>query len=97
NIGNIRFIIGTIAFSLGESYLFPQMELLLNKLSPDNLKATYFGAIEIRQIGFFLGPVCGGMIYHEYGAICLFIFCSIFLFLISILYMKQFFKMLIKI
>lgn len=94
SFGDMRFIIGTVAFSLGESFLFPQLEILLNKLSPKDLKATYFGVTEIRQVGFFLGPVCGGFIYYSFGSSSMFIGCAAILFSMSVIYLSTFYSLL---
>ncbi|KAB8030708.1 MFS transporter [Fluviispira multicolorata] len=87
-LGEYKFLIGTLLFSCGEALLSPQMEIKLNDLSPEKYKATYFGISEIKQAGFFLGPLIGGLIYEEFGRSVLFISCTIILILSALLYIR---------
>jgi MFS family permease len=83
-----KFFVGTFLFSCGEAFLFPQMEIKLNSMSPENNKATYFGIAEIKQSGFFIGPIFGGLIYEHFGRKMLFMSCSIMLIFSAIIYIR---------
>jgi MFS family permease len=52
--------LGTVAFALGEALLYPVGDMLLHNASTPTTRGTYFGAGELRYVGFFLGPVLGG-------------------------------------
>ncbi|KAB8030709.1 hypothetical protein GCL57_06975 [Fluviispira multicolorata] len=64
--------------------------IYLNYISPKKYKATYFGIVEIKQAGFFLGPIIGGFIYDHFGRKTLFMSCTFLLALSAILYTKRF-------
>lgn len=70
-------IIGTICYSAGESLLFPCFEVLIDRIAPKNRKALYFGAGEVKQIGFFIGPMFGGFLLEHQGSAALFIACGV--------------------
>jgi MFS family permease len=86
--GEYKFLLGAFLFSLGEALLFPQMEIKLNDMSPDSNKAAYFGASEIKQAGFFVGPILGGIMYEQFGQKILFIGCSAMLIFSASIYIK---------
>lgn len=65
-------IISIIILSAGESILFPCLEVTLGRMAPDDKKAIYFGAGELKQAGFFIGPAIGGIILEYSGAYVLF-------------------------
>lgn len=71
--------IAVVLFSLGEGFLFPAYEILMDRISPQNQKALYFGAGELKQIGFFIGPVLGGMIFSVGNGLLIFFACAVWI------------------
>jgi MFS family permease len=76
--------VATVVFSVGESFLFPCFEVYMDKIAPESQKALYFGAGEIKQIGFFLGPVLGGLLVEAGGRVLLFSVCGLWIILAAI-------------
>ena len=68
----------TIFFTLGEVFLFPVSEHLLDLSISRNERGVYYGVAELRQLGFFAGPVTGGFLLDYLGYSSLFI-CIIFM------------------
>ncbi|MFE6131823.1 hypothetical protein ACFQ6Q_26725 [Streptomyces sp. NPDC056437] len=47
---------GVFAWTIGEAILMP----MADRIAPDAEKGAFFGALEIRYLGFFVGPILGG-------------------------------------
>ena len=58
-------------FSLGEAMLFPNMNIIIDRMAPQHLKGSYFGAFSLGVIGFALAPLVGGSLLYWYGGITL--------------------------
>lgn len=76
------FIIAMILFTIGEIFAFPMMNAVIEEIAPEDRKATYLGASQLKNIGGFVGPILGGWlliqfqmgVFHIIAAITL---CSI--------------------
>lgn len=73
----VMTITGVILFSIGESILFPCFDISMEKIAPKEKSASYYGVGEIKSIGFFIGPVLGGIILGKINQSTLFIFCAL--------------------
>ncbi|WP_424645697.1 MFS transporter [Chromobacterium vaccinii] len=62
--------------SIGEAFVFPVATELIERLAPDSLRGSYFGASTFRNLGLAIGPVVGGYVLTHYGPIPLFVFIS---------------------
>ncbi|MCQ8772078.1 MFS transporter [Streptomyces sp. AA8] len=51
---------GVFAWTVGEAILMPMADLITHRIAPDEEKGAFFGALEIRYLGFFAGPILGG-------------------------------------
>lgn len=60
---------GIVLWTVGEGILLPMPDMAVNAIADDRRKATYFGLADIRYLGFFLGPVAGGFLLGEAGAV----------------------------
>ena len=59
---SLAFLVpGLVAFSVGEAILIPIPDIMLHGISSPELKATYYGIGESRYLGYFIGPVLGGV------------------------------------
>ena len=79
----LMFISSMIIFSIGEIFTFPLMNATIEKIAPEDKKATYLGAAQLNNIGGFIGPIFGGwlLIHFSEGiyiVIAIFMLCSIF-------------------
>ena len=79
-------IVGVIIFSVGETMLFPCYDVALDRLAPENRKSLYFGAGELKQVGFLLGPIVGGMLYAKFGGVPLMVTCSLWVVIGGVLF-----------
>ncbi len=75
----IMTLIATVIFSAGETLLFPCIETIMGKIASNRKKAIYFASGELRQIGFFIGPIMGGIILEYAGSVSLFLMCTVIL------------------
>lgn len=53
---------GIVFWTAGEGILLPMPDMAVHELASDELKGAYFGLSEVRQLGFFLGPLAGGFL-----------------------------------
>ncbi|WP_207848115.1 MULTISPECIES: MFS transporter [unclassified Pseudomonas] len=70
-------LLAVVVFSIGETLLFPCFEVFMDKIAPAHNKALYFGAGEVKQIGFFLGPLLGGVLFTAGGSHLLIVSCAL--------------------
>lgn len=65
------WILNMVILSLGETVLFPTLNLQIDRMAPSHLKGSYFGAAGLAGFGFALGPLTGGMLleYFQSGVI----------------------------
>lgn len=68
--GWVTAITAMILLTIGEILIFPSNSMMMDKLAPEHLRGTYFGAGQFRKIGNFLGPIIGGyLLTHFQGQI----------------------------
>lgn len=53
---------GIVFWTAGEGILLPMPDMVVHELASDEVKGAYFGLSEVRQLGFFLGPLAGGFL-----------------------------------
>lgn len=53
-------LVGVFAWTVGEAILMPMADLITHRVAPDAEKGAFFGALEMRYLGFFVGPILGG-------------------------------------
>jgi MFS family permease len=53
---------GIVFWTAGEGILLPMPDMAVHEMASDELKGAYFGLSEVRQLGFFLGPLAGGFL-----------------------------------
>ena len=63
--------------SIGEVFVFPVATELIERLAPDALRGSYFGASTFRNLGLALGPIFGGYVLANYGSVPLFVSISL--------------------
>ncbi|WP_456277934.1 MDR family MFS transporter [Bacillus sp. AK128] len=67
-----EMIISMIIFTLGEVLCFPAGTILIDKLAPNHLRGSYYGAMNFTELGRFLGPTLGMFFYSNLGITWLF-------------------------
>jgi len=53
-------LVSIFVLSVGEVILFPTVQILIDRMAPDGMKGSYFGAAALAGFGFALGPLIGG-------------------------------------
>lgn len=87
--GWISFVSAMIIFTIGEIFLFPSTSVFIDKIAPESLRGTYFGAGQFKSIGFSLGPIVGGWLLKQYngqilfGCMAIVVMLSIYCFLVG--------------
>jgi MFS family permease len=66
------FIMSMIIVTVGEIFLFPSGSVFIDRIAPEELRGTYFGAAQFRSVGHSAGPMLGGWILSQYNGICCF-------------------------
>ncbi|OCT11929.1 hypothetical protein A8709_29135 [Paenibacillus pectinilyticus] len=82
-VGNLMFALGDVGFAfshsltwliismaiftLGEILNYPAANMLIDKLAPEHMRGTYFGAQTLNNIGHFVGPWIGGYLLVAYS------------------------------
>ncbi|BBM02452.1 MFS transporter [Microbulbifer sp. GL-2] len=57
----------TFVLSLAEAILFPTMSVQIDRLAPEHLRGTYFGAASFYALGWAMAPLAGGVILEWWG------------------------------
>ncbi|USG67292.1 MFS transporter [Brevibacillus ruminantium] len=68
----IMFIIAMIVFTFGEILTFTASDVLIDRMAPENMRGTYYGAKSFSNLGQFIGPWVGGIFLATYGGPALF-------------------------
>lgn len=92
NLSLLFLFIGVFVYSIGEVITIPGLEIEIDKIIPEHRKTLYFGLVEIRGIGFVVGPVIMSKILISYNAFATCIFSVIVL---SIVFIVELFNSLI--
>lgn len=71
--GWLSFILFMILFTLGEILMIPNEFILIDRITPDSMRGTYYGAQSFTELGNFLGPVIGGFLLAHYGGTTMFL------------------------
>ena len=67
------FILSMILFTLGEIFILPAEYMLLDKITPAEMRGTYYGAQSFVNFGSFAGPWLGGLALSAYGGPAMFL------------------------
>jgi MFS family permease len=59
--------LATIVLSLGELIVFPTFSVKIDRLTPDDLRGSYFGAGNLYSLGSAVAPLLGGALLQYLG------------------------------
>jgi MFS family permease len=68
----IMFIVAMVLFTIGEILTFTSSDVLIDRMAPEEMRGTYYGAKSFSNLGQFIGPWMGGILLAEYGGTVLF-------------------------
>ncbi|UFJ41458.1 MFS transporter [Brevibacillus humidisoli] len=66
------FILSMIVFTLGEILIVPSEYIIVDRITPDGMRGTYYGAHTFNGFGNFIGPWFGGILLTSYGGATMF-------------------------
>ncbi len=75
NDSALGWAIACFIISVGEVITFPTINVQIDRLAPDHLRGSYFGATALYTLGFAIGPLLGGVMIEWFGATWLFALC----------------------
>ncbi|WP_027210417.1 MDR family MFS transporter [Burkholderia sp. WSM2232] len=69
-------VLATIVLSLGELIVFPTFSVKIDRLTPDDMRGSYFGAGNLYSLGSAIAPLLGGALLQYVGGPGLFAILS---------------------
>ncbi|MGL6051296.1 MAG: MFS transporter, partial [Aeromonas salmonicida] len=81
-----HWIGAVLLLSVGETILFPLLNVLIDQMSPPHLKGSYFGAGALAGLGGAIGAVLGGWIIEQWSGQWLYILMTLLCVLTFLLY-----------
>lgn len=82
----IGFVAAMVVFTIGEILNFPAGNVLLDRLAPEGMRGTYFGAQTFSNLGQFIGPWIGGYLLGAYNGTVMFTVMGIVVLVASVFY-----------
>lgn len=79
-------MLAIMILSIGEVILFPTINILIDKMAPNNLKGSYFGIAEFAVLGVAAGPLLGGYLLEHYSSFTYWITMAFLSFIAMILF-----------
>lgn len=65
--GGAGLYIAMFTLSIGEAILFPTINILIDRMAPEHLKGSYFGAAGLNAFGVASAPLIGGYLLQDFG------------------------------
>lgn len=60
-------VLAMFVMSVGEVIVFPSLNVIVDRMAPDHLKGSYFGAAALGYYGWAFAPILGGWLLHSFG------------------------------
>ena len=86
--GGYGLYIAMFTLSLGEAILFPTISILIDRMAPEHLKGSYFGAAGLNSFGVAAAPLIGGYLLQDYGGQVLWLFMAFTSALVGLLFYR---------
>ncbi|MGN7415039.1 MDR family MFS transporter [Paenibacillus sp. SAF-068] len=83
----VFLLISIFVFTVGEILYFPAASAMVDRIAPDHLRGTYYGAQSFLYFGKFIGPILGGFLLNQLGESGLFV-TMVFLTLIGTVFYR---------
>jgi MFS family permease len=66
DIGNLPYLILLIViFSVAEAIIYPNLNIQMDRLAPENHRGAYLGASSLTILGLSIGPIISGFFLKE--------------------------------
>ncbi|MGG1659365.1 MDR family MFS transporter [Brevibacillus sp. NRS-1366] len=72
------FIVAMVLFTFGEILTFTAGDVLIDRMAPEGMRGSYYGAKSFSNLGQFIGPWMGGILLASYGGTTLFLVVAAF-------------------
>ncbi|MBM7038153.1 MDR family MFS transporter [Vibrio ulleungensis] len=82
------WLIACFVLSIGEVIAFPTLNVQIDKLAPEHLRGSYFGAATLCALGFAVAPLVGGLMIGSLNSNWLFAGCFVVCLIMIWLYFK---------
>lgn len=79
------FLVAMIIFTIGEIFLIPAEYAIIDEITPEHIRGTYYGAASFTTLGSFIGPGLSSLLLVKFNGYVMFIFLTCIC-LISILF-----------
>jgi len=79
-------LLSMFILSIGETILFPTLNIIIDRMAPELLKGSYVGAASLAAMGFVTAPIVGGFLLHQFGGFTMWITVTILALSVAVLY-----------
>jgi MFS family permease len=79
-------MLAMFVLSVGEAILFPTQNLIIDRIAPDAMKGSYFGAFSLGVLGFAIAPLIGGALLYAFGGLVLWLVTALLASIVALLY-----------
>lgn len=86
SLGFMGFAVSMMVFTIGEILVVPSEYMLVDGISDEKSRGSYYGAHALASVGSFLGPVLGGATFEFLGPPAMFALFAGFSFAGAVLY-----------
>lgn len=84
--GGFSLYVAMFTLSVGEAILFPTINILIDRMAPEHLKGSYFGAAGLNAFGVASAPLIGGYLLQDYGGQVLWLVMAVVSVFVGILF-----------
>ncbi|WP_232698698.1 MDR family MFS transporter [Brevibacillus daliensis] len=71
------FLLSMIIFTIGEIFLIPAEYAIIDEITPEHIRGTYYGAVSFTSLGSFIGPGLSGLFLTMFNGMIMFLFLAI--------------------
>ncbi|WML49791.1 MFS transporter [Neobacillus sp. PS3-34] len=73
----LTLLFSMIVFTIGETFLIPAEYAIIDEITPDNIRGSYYGAVSFTTLGSFIGPGLSGLLLTVFNSHIMFLFLLI--------------------
>jgi MFS family permease len=69
----VTFLFSMIVFTIGEIFLIPAEYAVIDEITPNHIRGTYYGVVSFTTMGSFFGPWLSGILLTRSNSVVMFI------------------------
>ncbi|MDP4164152.1 MAG: MFS transporter [Bacillota bacterium] len=73
----LTFLLSMIVFTIGEIFLIPAEYAIIDEITPDYIRGSYYGAVSFTTLGSFIGPGLSGFLLSVFNSHIMFLFLTV--------------------